>query len=127
MAEDRLGVIRCISREDLKAKIDGRETFMLVETLSPEHFQHAHLPGAINLAPDRVAELAPSVLPDKQMEIVAYCANVNCHASENAAAELMELGYTNVRVYPGGKHDWVTAGFPIERGELAPTEQHIHQ
>jgi rhodanese-related sulfurtransferase len=52
------------------------------------------------------------------MEIVFYCANMTCHASENAADELTALGYANVRYYPGGKHDWVTAGLAIERSAL---------
>lgn len=106
-----------ISQVELKAKIDRADPFVLVETLSPAHFQHAHLPGAINMPPERVTELAPRLLRDKQMEVVLYCANEKCHASENAAAELATLGYANVRYYPGGRHDWVTAGLPIERGE----------
>lgn len=111
-----------ISRDELKAKIDHGEAFVLMETLSPEHFQHAHLPGAINMPPERVGELAPQLLPDKLSEIVLYCANVQCHASENAAHALTALGYANVRYYPGGKHDWVTAGLPIERVERAESK-----
>ena len=112
-----------ISRNELKAKIDRADPFVLVETLSPAHFQHAHLPGAINIPPERVTELAPQLLHGKQTEVVLYCANVNCHASENAAAELATLGYENVRYYPGGKHDWVTAGLPLERSAEHTTPQ----
>ena len=36
--------------------------------------------------------------------------------AENAVDELKAVGYLNVRYYPGGKHDWITAGLPIERG-----------
>jgi rhodanese-related sulfurtransferase len=108
--------VNTISRVELKAKIDRADPFVLVETLSPDHFQHAHLPGAINMPPERVPELAPQLLRDKQMEVVLYCASPKCHASENAASELATLGYANVRYYPGGKQDWVTAGLPIERG-----------
>ena len=32
-------------------------------------------PGAINLPPDRVGELAPQLLPEKSAEIVVYCAS----------------------------------------------------
>lgn len=38
-------------------------------------YQHAHLPGAINLPPDRVPELAPRLLPDKGAEIIVYCSS----------------------------------------------------
>lgn len=63
-----------ISRDELKKKIDNKDDFFLVETLSPEYYNHAHLPGALNLPPDRVRELAPTVLPDKRADIVVYCA-----------------------------------------------------
>jgi rhodanese-related sulfurtransferase len=64
-----------ISRDDLKAKIDRGESFALVETLPEATYHHAHLPGAINLPPDRVKELAPLLLPDKSAEIVVYCSS----------------------------------------------------
>lgn len=53
------------------------EDFQLVETLPPTAYAHAHLPGAINLPPDKVSELASKVLPDKNAEIVVYCNNID--------------------------------------------------
>jgi rhodanese-related sulfurtransferase len=67
-------MVNTISREDLKRKIDAMENFVLVETLGDAAYHHEHLPGALNLPPDRIAELAPTVLPDKNAEIVVYCA-----------------------------------------------------
>jgi rhodanese-related sulfurtransferase len=64
-----------ISREELKAKIDGGESFALVETLQEVAYKHEHLPGAVNLPPDRVRELAPTLLPDKSAEIIVYCSS----------------------------------------------------
>ena len=55
-----------ISREELKNKLDRGDDFILVETLSEKQYQHAHLPSAVNLPPDRVRELAPEVLPEKK-------------------------------------------------------------
>ncbi len=63
-----------ISRDELKQKMDRGENFYLVETLVATAYQHAHLPGAVNLPPDNVAELAPSLLPDRDTEVVVYCA-----------------------------------------------------
>jgi rhodanese-related sulfurtransferase len=62
-----------ISRDELRRMIDRHAQFTLVETLAPEMFRHRHLPGAINLPPRQVAELAPTMLPDKQADIVVYC------------------------------------------------------
>ena len=67
-------MVKTISREELKEKIDRSDRFQLVETLPETAFHHAHLPGASNLPPDRVKELAPTLLPDKNADIVVYCA-----------------------------------------------------
>jgi rhodanese-related sulfurtransferase len=67
-------MIATISRDELKLKIDRGEQFLLVETLPVTVYHHAHLPGAINLPPDQVTQLAPTILPDKAAEIVVYCA-----------------------------------------------------
>lgn len=67
-------IMKTISRDELKLKIDQRDKFLLVETLPRTSYLHAHLPGAINLPPDQVKELAASVLPDKAADIVVYCA-----------------------------------------------------
>ena len=116
MAET-LAAVNAIERDELKKNIDSRKPFVLLETLAPEHFRNAHLPGARNAPPERVKELAPVLIPNKQTEIVTYCAGPTCHASSEAARELTALGYTNVRHYAGGKQDWTAAGLPIERGD----------
>ncbi len=68
-------MVATISRDELKMKIDRGETFRLVETLPAAAYHHAHLPGAINLPPDQVTQLAPALLPDKAANIVVYCAS----------------------------------------------------
>ena len=66
---------KTISRNELQEKINRGDRFVLLETLAPTTYQHAHLPGAINMPPDQVAQLAPKLLPDKQADIVVYCAS----------------------------------------------------
>jgi rhodanese-related sulfurtransferase len=62
-----------IGREELKAKIERGGDVILVETLDPEYYDEAHLPGAVNLPLDRIGRLAPEILPDKDAELVVYC------------------------------------------------------
>ena len=64
-----------ISTEDLRAKINGKQGITVVETLAPDRYREAHLPGAMNIPPDRIKELAPQLLPKKDAEIVTYCTN----------------------------------------------------
>ena len=62
-----------IGRDELKAKMDGGDTVVLLEVLAPRYYRHSHLPGALNLPPGKAAEMAPDLLPDKDAEIVLYC------------------------------------------------------
>jgi rhodanese-related sulfurtransferase len=68
-------MVATISRDDLKEKIDRGDEFALVETLPAVAYHHEHLPGALNLPPDRVRDLAPGLLPDKGAEIIVYCSS----------------------------------------------------
>lgn len=68
-------MIATISRDELKGKIDRKDQFTLVETLAAQQYEHAHLPGAINLPPNQIEQLAPRLLPDKSADIVVYCAS----------------------------------------------------
>ncbi len=64
--------MKTIGREDLKAKIDRRDDFVLLEVLSEESYKRGHLPGAIRF-PGRAA--IPTLLPDKTTEVIAYCSS----------------------------------------------------
>jgi rhodanese-related sulfurtransferase len=65
-----------ISTEDLKAKLDEKR-ITVVETLAPERYREAHLPGALNIPPEQLNQLAPQLLPNKDAEIVTYCTNMH--------------------------------------------------
>jgi rhodanese-related sulfurtransferase len=66
-----------ISTRDLKAKLDRKESIKVVETLAPERYREAHIPGAVNIPPNKIKDLAPRLLPAKDAEIVTYCANTH--------------------------------------------------
>ena len=67
-------MVATISREDLQSKLDRGEDFYLVETLPEQQYRHTHLPGAVNLPPDAVRESVSELLPEKDADIVVYCA-----------------------------------------------------
>jgi len=102
-----------ITRDELKDRLDHPRKFVLMETLPVESYRQTHLPGAINLPPEQVRALAPELLPRKDIEVIVYCARASCHASDRAAQELSDMGYSNVRRYVGGKEDWIRAGLPV--------------
>jgi rhodanese-related sulfurtransferase len=66
-----------ISTKDLKEKLDHKDKITVVETLAPERYREAHIPRALNIPPERIKELAPQLLPNKDAEIVTYCTNTH--------------------------------------------------
>ena len=111
-----------IDRDELKQRLDHPKKFILLETLTPESYRRAHLPGAINLPPEQVRTLASELMPNRDFEVIVYCAGPSSHTSDDVARELLEMGYSNVRRYVGGKQDWMEAGLPIvsDGGKQAP-------
>jgi rhodanese-related sulfurtransferase len=108
--------VREIFREELWEKIERRDEFVLIDALAPMSFAHSHLPGAINLPPEWVDERGPGRVPNREAEIVVYCASSTCDSSVQVGNRLLELGYRNVRHYTGGKRDWIEGGLPVEGG-----------
>jgi rhodanese-related sulfurtransferase len=105
-----------IDTHTLRQKIEEGDAFVLVDALSVISYAASHLPGAINIPPERVDNLAPRRIPDLGAEIVVYCSSPTCMSSVEVAERLVELGYTQVRHYAGGKRDWVAAGLRLEGG-----------
>ena len=64
--------LKTITREELKAKMDRGDDFVLLEVLSDQAYQQAHLPGAIRF---QNMGCTSELLPDKDAEVVAYCSN----------------------------------------------------
>jgi rhodanese-related sulfurtransferase len=110
--------IRPVSRESLWQKIQSSDALVLVDALSPMSYAASHLPGAINMPPEWVEERAPRRIPDRDSEVVVYCASLSCDTSVDVAKRLLELGYSNVGHYAEGKRDWVEAGLPLEGGRV---------
>ena len=99
-----------IDRDELHAKIGEGGELVIVDALPPM----SHLPRAINLPPERVDERTTRRIA-KDAPIVVYCSGPDCDSSTETARLLVELGFTNVLHYPGGKNEWRQLGLPLER------------
>jgi rhodanese-related sulfurtransferase len=107
-----------ITREELKAALDAG-TVTVLDALGGAYWEKQHLPGALPLTADVVADQAPALPPDKGALVVTYCSNPACGNSQDVATKLERLGYTNVRKYREGIEDWSDAGLPLESGVLS--------
>jgi rhodanese-related sulfurtransferase len=99
-----------ISTEELKAKLDRGDDFKLVMTLADWAYQMSHIPGSLNVNNLEQAEQ----LLERDDEIVVYCSDVQCIASQAAYHYLTRHGFTNVRRYSGGLSEWLAADLPLE-------------
>ena len=103
-----------IGCQELWDKLQRGDEVVLVDALSPISYAAVHLPGAVNIPPRAVDDLADRWIPDPDAEVVVYCANRGCVSSVEVAERLVELGYRNVKHFAGGKAEWREAGFPLE-------------
>jgi rhodanese-related sulfurtransferase len=105
-----------ITVRELAQRMETDDHLMLVDTLSDDHFQQVHLPGAQNACVfqvtflDRMAALAP----DKETALVVYGSRAETMDAENAAGKLVRAGYTRVSLLEGGLAAWHAAGYPLE-------------
>ncbi len=63
--------------------------------------------------------LANLTARDKSRPLVFFCASRMCWMAHNATLRALDLGYTNVSWYRGGRDSWQAAGLPM--APVAPT------
>ncbi len=106
---------KVITREELQVRIAANPDLLILEALPEKYYRDGHLPGAKHMPHDQTKQLAAGLAPNRESEIVVYCASNTCQNSHIAANYLTQLGYSHVAVYAGGKQDWNDAGLPFER------------
>ena len=79
---------KTITRTDLARRLADGAPLVLLEALPESYFLKGHMPTARNLPHDRVRQLAPTLLPRKDVAIVVYCASATCRNSAVAATAL---------------------------------------
>jgi len=104
---------KIIDRDTLVTMTSNPRTILL-EALPQTYFAQGHLPNARWFPHDKTKELAAVAIPRKTDPVVVYCASSTCPNSHVAAKVLIDLGYSDVSVYAGGKADWEAAGLPFE-------------
>lgn len=68
--------------------------YLILDVREKEEFNSGHIPGAICIPHEQIAELAPDMIPDKEAVIYVYCRSGR--RSKIAAQALADAGYVNV-------------------------------
>ena len=92
-----------IGGAEAKALMDSESGYIILDAREQYEYDEGHIPGAILIPYDKIADCAEKELPDKDQLILVYCRSGR--RSKIAAEELVKLGYTNVKEF-GGIIDW---------------------
>ena len=92
-----------ITAEEAKEIMDSEEGYIILDVRTREEYDEGHIPGAIVISHEEIAEKSEDVLTDKDQLILVYCRSGR--RSKIAAEALVELGYTNIKEF-GGILDW---------------------
>lgn len=113
-----LETMQRISADELHKRMKSDSRPVVVNALSKDSYMAKHIPGSINIPAEHI-EWAENIVPDKQQDIIVYCANADCNASPKAAEALMEMGYENVWDFEEGLSGWKNAGFKLTGQDTA--------
>ena len=91
-----------------------KEKKVTVLDANGEDFRKANgvIPGAVLLTNYAKYDVAKELPAAKDTQLVFYCANTQCGASQAAAQKAVDNGYTHVAFLPAGLLGWKQSGQP---------------
>lgn len=98
-----------IAPPELRARRDAGTAPTVIDVRTAEEFAISHIPGAINIPYDEVADRISTV--DAPHGVALYCM-VGPRARRGEAA-LLGAGYSSVLHLEGGLAAWEAAGYPV--------------
>jgi rhodanese-related sulfurtransferase len=113
IVEDARERIREVSIDDVKARLDRGEKFLLLDVREESEYAHDHLPGAIHLGKGIIERDIEERVPALDTPLVLYCGGG--YRSALAADNLQKMGYTKVLSMDGGIRGWREKHFPLTR------------
>ena len=114
--------IQKISAQTVNRWVAEEKPFILIDTLTSDHFKAIHLPGARHACVFEVSFLdqIAAITTDKHARLVLYGASEKSMDAAVAAEKLEREGFDNLYILDGGINGWQAAGYPAE-GESADT------
>jgi rhodanese-related sulfurtransferase len=107
--------IRETTVDEVKAKLDRGDNFLLLDVREESEYAKDHLPKAIHLGKGVIERDIEDRVPNLDAPLVLYCGGG--YRSALAADSLQKMGYTNVLSMDGGIRGWREKNFPLTRGE----------
>ena len=105
--------VRETTVDEVKARLDRHDQFVLVDVREDNEFAKDHLPGAVHLSRGIIERDIEEKYPDFNAPLVLYCGGG--FRSAMAADNLQKMGYSNVISMDGGIRVWREKGYPLEK------------
>ena len=100
--------------EEVKAKMDRGEKFILVDVREESEWEKGHITNSIYIGKGVIERDIEKKINNTEEEIILYCGGG--FRSALAADNMQKMGYTNVSSMDGGYSGWVGSGYPVENG-----------
>ena len=101
--KNEFGTYKHISQAEAMKIMAGDEPFVIVDVRRPDEFAKGHIPGAINVPNEGIADEQPAELPDLDQVLLVHCQTGRRSAA--ASKKLAGIGYTRVLEF-GGIMTW---------------------
>jgi rhodanese-related sulfurtransferase len=111
IVEDAKKRVRETSLDDVKARLDRGDRFLLIDVREKSEYAKDHLPNAIHLGKGIIERDIEERVPELSTPLVLYCGGG--YRSALAADNLQKMGYTNVLSMDEGIRGWREKHFPL--------------
>jgi len=111
MVEDAKKRVRETSLDDVKARLDRGDRFLLIDVREESEYAKDHLPNAIHLGKGIIERDIEERVPELSTPLVLYCGGG--YRSALTADNLQKMGYTNVLSMDRGIRGWREKHFPL--------------
>jgi rhodanese-related sulfurtransferase len=103
--------VREVTTDEVKAKMERGEKFLLVDVREESEWSKDHLPNAVHLGKGIIERDIEEKVPGNDTPLVLYCGGG--FRSALAADNLQKMGYTNAVSMDGGIREWREKGYPL--------------
>ena len=115
IVQDAKSRVRELTVDQVKAKLDRREKFTLVDVREDNEWAKDHVTGAVHLGKGVLERDLEGMIPDTNREIIMYCGGG--YRSVLTAAVAQKMGYRNVFSLIGGYKGLIKAQWPMKSGD----------
>lgn len=113
IVDDAKTRVRETTVDDIKARLDRHDKFVLIDVREDREYDAEHILGAVHLGKGIIERDIEGKYPDLNAPLVLYCGGG--FRSALAADNLQKMGYTNVISMDGGIREWREKKYPLEK------------